>query len=119
MKIAIDVSKEIDTSIFYSLAVKSLCIFNDDQKKQMIHVMEKIIFCPEFFPTEALIGNLSLNEHDVLDISRNKLDEIKQVYFKILGLSKVGSNFFVDINYLKIFFFSHLMLPLVSAWILV
>ncbi|XP_044754149.1 RNA polymerase II-associated protein 1 [Coccinella septempunctata] len=102
LKISLDVYKEIDTSIFYALAVKSLCIFNEDQREDVKYIMEKIIFCPKFYPSEVLLQNLSLNEqNENLEISLNNLDLINQVYFKILGLEKKNSishSFCLDIG---------------------
>ncbi|XP_045474307.1 RNA polymerase II-associated protein 1 isoform X2 [Harmonia axyridis] len=89
LKISVDLCKEIDTANFYAVAVKSLCIFNEDQKEEIKYLMEKIIFCTKFYPSEILLSNLNLYErNENLEISLKNLDAIKHVYFKVLGLSE-------------------------------
>ncbi|KAK9876898.1 hypothetical protein WA026_015934 [Henosepilachna vigintioctopunctata] len=102
LKISFDVQKDIDTSLFYSLAVKALSVFNTEQKIDVNILLEKIIFCPNFYPTETLMNNLELDKrNESLEISLNNLNEILQVYSEVFGLKSqepLKHNLCVDIG---------------------
>lgn len=91
LKISVEVQKDLDTSTFYELAVKCLCAFNSEQKRDIEFVLRNIIFCPSFYPSEVLMKNLDINQRsDSLEVSLNNLDEILNVYTQVLGLENVN-----------------------------
>ncbi|KAL3269975.1 hypothetical protein HHI36_009030 [Cryptolaemus montrouzieri] len=86
LRMSVEVQKDIDTSVFYALAVKALCVFSSEHKKGVEFLFKKIIFCRSFYPSEALLKNLDLNEGTSLEVSFKNLDEIREVYSEILGI---------------------------------
>lgn len=90
LKIA-TIKTDLDPSVYYELAVKSLSIFHEGQKDDIIECLfKKIIFNSDFYPNETRLQNLDLNSRNVsLETSLNNLDEISTVYVQILGLKQV------------------------------
>ncbi|KAJ8917851.1 hypothetical protein NQ315_010764 [Exocentrus adspersus] len=87
LKTAVSVKSDLDTSVFYELSVKCLCVFNAEQKPDIEYVLENIIFCPEFYPSEALLQNLSIEQRNSsLVTSLGNLGEVLEVYTQVLGL---------------------------------
>ncbi|CAG9862069.1 unnamed protein product [Phyllotreta striolata] len=87
LRTSVDIRSELDTSIFYELAVKCLCVFNAEQKADIKYVLENIIFCSKFYPSEVFLRQLDLNQRTLsLETSLNNLPEILEVYTQVLGL---------------------------------
>lgn len=93
LKISVAIKEHIDPSLFYELAVKCLSIFNCEQKPDIEYLFNKIIFCPEFYPSEVLLEHLDISDRSSnLEISLNNLGEILEVYTQVLGLKDVSTN---------------------------
>ncbi|EFA10420.1 RNA polymerase II-associated protein 1 [Tribolium castaneum] len=87
LKISLVVRADLDTRPFYEIAVKCLSIFTSDRKPDIEFILEKIVFSASFYPSEALMRNLSIEQrHDCLETSLDNLHEILQVYIQVLGL---------------------------------
>lgn len=90
LKTAVLVQKDLNTRIFYEVAVKCLSIFGSESKCDVEFILRNIIFCRNFYPCEVLIDNLDLsNDRDVLKITTENLENIFEVYCEILALRKV------------------------------
>ncbi|VEN64180.1 unnamed protein product [Callosobruchus maculatus] len=87
LKISVDVKADLDTSVFYELAVKCLCVFYCEQKPDIEYILSNIVFSTKFYPSEVLMENLDISKRNQsLQISLNNLDEIREVYIQVLGL---------------------------------
>ncbi|CAH1966202.1 unnamed protein product [Acanthoscelides obtectus] len=87
LKASVDVQADIDTAVFYELAVKCLCVFNCEQKPDIEFIFSNIVFSTRFYPSEVLMENLDISKrNENLKISLNNLDEIREVYIQVLGL---------------------------------
>ncbi|XP_028143373.1 RNA polymerase II-associated protein 1 isoform X1 [Diabrotica virgifera virgifera] len=87
LKSAVAIKDDIDTSIFYKVAVKCLCVFNSEQKPEIRFILANIIFCSKFYPSEVLMENLDISQRSLsLEVSLKNLNEILKVYTQILGL---------------------------------
>ncbi|XP_056635856.1 RNA polymerase II-associated protein 1 [Diorhabda sublineata] len=94
LKSSVVIKNELDTSIFYDLAVKCLCVFNSEQKNDIRFILANIIFCSKFYPSEVLMKHLDISLRNVsLEISLNNLNEILKVYTQILGLQQGSPDF--------------------------
>lgn len=92
LKMSIAVEKRVDTSIFYELAVKTLKIFNVEQKGDIECVFQNIVFSTSFYPSDVLIKNLNIaDSDDTLKMSFTNLEEVSEVYSQVLGLKQVVS----------------------------
>lgn len=93
LKISVAVKDDIDTSLFYELAVKCLSVFNSEQKPDIEFLFENIIFCSKFYPSDILMQNLDISERSTnLETSLENLGEIMRVYTLVLGLKDVSNN---------------------------
>lgn len=91
LKISATVKDDVDTSLYYELAVKCLSIFNSDQKPDIEFLFNNIIFSPKFYPSEILMQNLDISRRSVnLETSLENLGEIMTVYTQVLGLKNVS-----------------------------
>lgn len=91
LNISIAIKSQLDTSLFYDLAVKCLCVFNSEQKSEVESLLKNIIFSTQFYPSEILLKNLDINRRNTnLEVSLNNLDDILNVYIKVLGLNNVN-----------------------------
>nr|CAH7722047.1 unnamed protein product [Callosobruchus chinensis] len=89
LKTSVDVKADLDTAVFYELAVKCLCVFYCDQKPDIEFILSNIVFSTKFYPSEVLMENLDISKrNESLKISLNSLDEIREVYIQVLGLKK-------------------------------
>ncbi|XP_044261913.1 RNA polymerase II-associated protein 1 [Tribolium madens] len=87
LKISLVVKADLDTRPFYEIAVNCLSIFTCDHKPSIEFILENVVFSPEFYPSEVLMRNLSIEQrHDCLETSLGNLHEILQVYIQVLGL---------------------------------
>ncbi|KAJ8975452.1 hypothetical protein NQ317_000701 [Molorchus minor] len=87
LKISVSVRTELDTSIFYDLCVKCLCIFNAEQKSNVEYLLENIVFSPKFYPTEALLLKLGhFSQNCCIDISFGNVIPMDWPYTPILIL---------------------------------
>lgn len=94
LKISVDVKDDVDTALFYELAVKCLSVFNSEQKPDIEYLFVNIIFCPRFYPSEILIQHLDISQRSAsLETSLENLGEIMTVYTQVLGLKKVSNRF--------------------------
>lgn len=90
LKMSLIVKADLDTRPFYEIAVKCLNIFTSDHKPNIEFILENIIFSAKFYPSEVLMGHLSIEQrHDCLETSLDNLHEILQVYIQVLGLKIV------------------------------
>lgn len=91
LKISVETKNDLDTSLFYELAVKCLSVFNSEQKPDIEFLFENIIFCPKFYPSEILLENLDISQRSAnLETSLENLGEIMEVYTQVLGLKDVS-----------------------------
>ncbi|XP_018578046.1 RNA polymerase II-associated protein 1 isoform X2 [Anoplophora glabripennis] len=87
LKTSVTIKKELDTSIFYELSVKCLCVFNFEQKSDIEYILRSIIFCSKFYPSDVLLQNLNIDQQDEgLEVSLYNMDQILEVYIQVLGL---------------------------------
>lgn len=91
LKISYSIYKRIDTSIFYDIAVKTLCVFNSTQKNDVEYILSNIIFNKDYYPSQALMENLNIeNETSILSDCINNLVNIFATYIEVLGLRLVS-----------------------------
>lgn len=102
LKISVQVQQLVDTSTFYELAVKSLNVFNIEQKHDIEYIFKNIIFSKDFYPSDVLIKHLNIRDGDP-NILLNNLEEVLQVYSQVLGLKNVST--VIDCYLDFIFFF--------------
>ncbi|XP_030763871.1 RNA polymerase II-associated protein 1 isoform X2 [Sitophilus oryzae] len=89
LKIAEKVRDQVDPALYYDIAVKCLCVFSAEQKKDMEFLLENIIFCPRFYPVEVAMMNTTISDrNNELDKAWRHLKDIKSVYSEVLGLTK-------------------------------
>lgn len=92
LKLAVTVQKDLDTAMFYEIAVKCLSIFNSEQKEAIQSILTNIVFSPQFYPCETRLQNLDINENnDLLRQALDNLDTIFNVYTNVLNLKVVSS----------------------------
>lgn len=90
LKTSVTVKNDLNTSLFYELAVKCLSIFNCEQKADIEFLFENIIFCSKFYPSESLMQNLDITQRSTnLETSLGNLTEVLEVYTQVLGLKNV------------------------------
>ncbi|XP_023028847.1 RNA polymerase II-associated protein 1 isoform X2 [Leptinotarsa decemlineata] len=88
LKSSVPVKENLDTSIFYELAVKCLSVFTSDQKPDIEFLLRNIVFCSKFYPSDVLLEHLDISQRSVnLEISLSNLSEILEVYTLVLGLN--------------------------------
>lgn len=91
LKTSIPIKDDLDTSVFYELSVKCLCVFNSEQKNDIEYVLRNIIFCSNFYPSEVLLQNLNIDQRsENIETSLSNMDKILDVYIQVLGLKKVS-----------------------------
>lgn len=95
LKISVAAQKCVDTAGFYELAVKSLNVFNVEQKADIEYVFKNIIFSTSFYPSEVLIKNLNITESSILQTSLSNLEDVQEVYSQVLGLKQVFKVFVI------------------------
>lgn len=94
LRTSVTIKEEIDTSLFYKLAVKCLSIFNSEQKCDVEFLFANIIFCHKFYPSEILMQNLDISQRTAcLETSLENLGEIMEVYIQVLNLRNVSKRF--------------------------
>ncbi|KAG5861095.1 RNA polymerase II-associated protein 1, partial [Gonioctena quinquepunctata] len=87
LKSSVPVKDNLDTSIFYELAVKCLCVFSSEQKPDIEFLLGNIVFCSKFYPSDILMEHLDISQRSVnLEISLSNLKDILEVYTQVLGL---------------------------------
>ncbi|KAK5645366.1 hypothetical protein RI129_006666 [Pyrocoelia pectoralis] len=100
LKIAVSIRNEIDVSLFYEVAIKSLSIYNGEFKEDIIYILRNIVFSTSFYPCELLISNLRIhNGDDLLVQTLNNLDQIMDVYSSVLNITQdTREHLFVNIS---------------------
>lgn len=94
LKISVAVKDDVDTSLFYELAVKCLSVFNSEQKLDIEYLFSNIIFSLKFYPSEILMQNLDISQRSSnLETSLENIEEIMTVYSQVLGLRNVSTKF--------------------------
>ncbi|GJQ84057.1 hypothetical protein Trydic_g10517 [Trypoxylus dichotomus] len=94
LSISYSIYKKIDTSIFYDIAVKCLCIFNSMQKVDVEWILKNIIFNKDYYPSHALMQNLEIERNNsILRECVDNLDNIFTTYIEVLGLKLDIHNF--------------------------
>ncbi|KAF5285459.1 hypothetical protein FQR65_LT02299, partial [Abscondita terminalis] len=89
LQMAIAVQREVDTSLFYEIAVKCLSIFSGEFKGEILIILRCIVFSPSFYPCESLMDNLHIDhKKNLLSQALNNLDKILHVYALVLNLHK-------------------------------
>lgn len=91
LKTSVAVKDDLDTSLFYELSVKCLCVFNSEQKNDIEYLLRNIVFSSKYYPSEVLLGNLSIEQrNENLETSLSNMDDILDVYIEVLGLKNVS-----------------------------
>uniref|UniRef100_A0A1Y1JZ13 RNA polymerase II-associated protein 1 n=1 Tax=Photinus pyralis TaxID=7054 RepID=A0A1Y1JZ13_PHOPY len=100
LKIAVSVRNEVDVSLFYEVAIKSLSIYNSEFKEDIGYILRNIVFSTSFYPCELLINNLHIEHgNDLLVETLNNLDQIMNVYSAVLNIkSETRDNLFVNLS---------------------
>ncbi|XP_018327334.1 RNA polymerase II-associated protein 1 [Agrilus planipennis] len=89
LKAAVSIQKEIDTQIFFEVAVKCLSTFNSEQKQDIEFILFNIIFSPRFYPSEVLMQNLGVSDQtSFLKVALDNVNDIFETYAYTLGLKK-------------------------------
>lgn len=90
LKMAVHSQKQLDTSLYYEVAVKSLCIFTAEMKPSVEYLFSNIIFCRTFYPSEVLLKHLNIQDDDTLKTALEDIVNIQKVYVDVLGLQQVS-----------------------------
>lgn len=91
LKISYSICKSIDTSIFYDIAVKCLCVFNSRQKEDVEYILKNIIFNKHYYPSHTLLENLEIREENsILKDCVDNLNNIFTTYIQVLALRQVS-----------------------------
>ncbi|XP_076265671.1 RNA polymerase II-associated protein 1 isoform X1 [Rhynchophorus ferrugineus] len=94
LKIAKSVGDSVNPTFYYDIAVKGLSVFSAEQKRDMIFLLDNVVFCPRFYPVEVALQNTRISDkNDELTNAWSNLDEIKTVYANVLGLTKNNITF--------------------------
>ncbi|KAJ3642874.1 hypothetical protein Zmor_025623 [Zophobas morio] len=87
LKCSIVVKNNLDTRPFYEVGIKCLSIFTTEQKPNIEYVLKNIVLSPEFYPSDVLLQNLTLEQRsDCIATSLENLNDILEVYTRVLGL---------------------------------
>ncbi|XP_060530096.1 RNA polymerase II-associated protein 1 [Cylas formicarius] len=116
LKIGKSVYRQLNPTIFYHIAVKCLCVFTIEHKAEIKDVLNSVIFCPEFFPVEAMLENANINE-ELGDFS-TFLNDIKRIYthtFQIEGINQATDSFSVDSSRGNIIPVDWIYAPIISS----
>lgn len=90
LKISYSVYRNIDTTKFYDIAVKCLCIFNETQKADVEYLFKNIIFNKNYYPSQTLLQNMNIrDENTILKDCVDHLNDIFTTYIEVLGLRLV------------------------------
>lgn len=90
LKISVQLQNQLDTSMYFELAVKCLTVFNSEQKADVEFVFRNLIFSTRFYPSDVLIRNLNIE-----DTSKNLLTDLQdifEVYAHVLGFKSVSNS---------------------------